>query len=85
MKAVLEEFEGEVARLVPDDGSDPIHVNLEYLPDECTLGDVFEVVYQKKDTLRIQELILLSNEKEQRMERMKAKREALLKRTKEQQ
>ncbi|ALV20681.1 MAG: DUF3006 family protein [Carnobacterium sp.] len=85
MKVVLEEIEGAVARLIPDDGSEPIHIAVQSLPVESELGDVFEIDYQRRDNQTAPQLTLLPNEKSERMARMKAKREALLKKTKQQQ
>lgn len=85
MKVVLEEIEGTVVRLIPDDGSEPIHVDIQSLPFGSTIGDVFEYDYQERDNQVAPKLILLPNEKKVRLARTKAKREALLKKTKQQQ
>jgi len=46
MRVILEELEGDVARLIPDNGNDPIEISRWNLPNEVVLGDVFEIYYE---------------------------------------
>ena len=80
MRAIFEELEEDIARLIPDDGSDPIEVNKWRLPDEAVLGDVFDICFKIDQQRVIQSICLISNERIERLEKMKSKREALLKR-----
>lgn len=82
MRAIFEELEGEIARLIPDNGNDPIEINRDRLPEDARLGDVFEVYYQSKEMNSIAKIVLIPNERTKRLENMKSKREALLKRSK---
>lgn len=78
MRAVLEAVEGNVARFIPDDESSPIHIPLGQVPSDVQIGSVCEVTVDSKGyTIR-----LLSSETQKRRNRIKAKREALLKRKK---
>ncbi|SEK29040.1 Protein of unknown function [Carnobacterium iners] len=82
MRAIFEELENNIARLIPDNGSNPIEVKKWELPDEARIGDVFEIHY-KCDQQIIEKIYLIPNERIRRLEKMKLKREALLKRTKD--
>ena len=81
MRAIFEELEEDVARLIPDDGSEPIEVNRGRLPDEAVLGDVFDICFKINQQTVIQNICLIPNERIERLEKMKSKREALLKRS----
>ena len=80
MRAIFEELEEDIARLIPDDGSDPIEMNRWHLPDEAVLGDVFEIYFKTDQQTVIEDIILIPDERMKRLEMMKSKREALLKR-----
>lgn len=82
MKMVLEEIEENIARLIPDSGAAPFYLEIKHLPEKCQLGDVLNVYYQKENNQTTRLIEKLPNEAEQRLALMKAKREALLKRTK---
>lgn len=83
MRAIFEELEEDIARLIPDDGSDPIEVNQWNLPKEAVLGDVFEIHYKTDKQDSIEKICLIPDERMNRLEKMKSKREALLKRMKQ--
>lgn len=83
MRAIFEELEEDIARLIPDDGSNPIEVSKWNLPSEAVLGDVFEIYYQTDQRDSIKKICLIPNERMNRLKKMKSKREALLKRMKE--
>jgi hypothetical protein len=81
MRAIFEELDNNIARLIPDDGGNPIEVKRCELPDQAVLGDVFEIY--KYDQQIIEKIYLIPNERIRRLEKMKLKREALLRRTKD--
>ncbi|MCA9765066.1 MAG: hypothetical protein KC455_01460 [Carnobacterium sp.] len=82
MRAIFEELENDIARLIPDDGGNPIEIKRCELPDEAILGDVFEIYY-KCDRQIIEKIYLVPNERIRRLEKVKLKRESLLRRTKD--
>lgn len=82
MRAIFEELEDDIARLIPDDGSDPIEISKWNLPNKAVLGDVFEIHYKTDEQDSIEKICLIPNERINRLEKMKSKREALLKRMK---
>ena len=82
MRVILEELEGDVARLIPDNGSDPIEISRWKLPNEVVLGDVFEIYYESNRPSIIEKIHLIPNERNRRLEKVKTKREILIKRTK---
>lgn len=81
MRAIFEELEEDIARLIPDDGSNPIEVSRWKLPNEAVLGDVFEIYYKSEQRMSIEKICLIPNERLKRLENVKSKRESLLKRT----
>jgi hypothetical protein len=83
MRAIFEELEEDIARLIPDDGSNPIEVSKRILPSEAVLGDVFEIYYESDQRDRIKKICLIPNERMNLLKKVKSKREALLKRMKE--
>lgn len=79
MKLVYEALENEqLARMIPDNETAPIYLSIQLLPAQVVIGDVFELTQTEESTT----LILLPNEKETRLSRLKSKREALLNRNK---
>lgn len=79
LKAVFEEINGDVAVFIVDDVQKPYFVSVSDLPDEITLGDVYEVEIAADEKLRL--LKKLPKERKRREESAKSKREALLKRS----
>ncbi|WP_368644980.1 hypothetical protein AB4027_08255 [Alkalibacterium putridalgicola] len=76
MYVVLEEIEGETARLVPDSSKEPLYVPVGELPEDYELGDVF-LVEKKQDRAAIY-LKRDIKEKERRLEVNRCKRKRLL-------
>lgn len=79
MRAIFEEIEETIARLIPDDGSNPIEIKRCELPNEAVLGDVFDIFFDSEQKIIINKIHLIPNERIHRLEKMKLKREALLK------
>lgn len=78
MKMVLEEIEGKIARLVPDDTRlHPHYVSVEKLPENTVIGDVFEVEVELP-SFTLVKMKKIENEREKRLADMKRKRENLL-------
>ncbi|MGB3161427.1 hypothetical protein [Carnobacterium sp.] len=83
MRAIFEEIEETIARLIPDDGSNPIEIKRCELPKEAVLGDVFEIYFDSEQRIISNKIYLIPNERIQRLEKMKLKRETLLKKNNE--
>ena len=80
MKLVLEEIEGKIARLVPDDTRlHPQYISVDKLPKNIVIGDVFEVEVELP-SFTLVALKKIKNERERRLRDMKRKREDLLNR-----
>jgi len=82
MKMVLDEIEGKVACLVPDSPNlPPFYLSVDKLPPNASLGDVFEVEVDLTSFKPVR-IMKIEGEKEDRLKRMKEKREKLLERSK---
>lgn len=79
-KAVFEELNGDLAVFIVDDAKRPYHVNVSNLPEDATLGDVFEVEITTDDLLKIGKN--LPAERKRREAMNQSKREKLLRRKK---
>ncbi len=80
MKMVLETIEGEQARLISDvPHFPPVHVKRKVLPACAQVGDVFDVEMDSSSCTPVK-VVWLQGEREKRLERIKKKRDALLKR-----
>lgn len=77
MEVVLEEIEGTVARLVPDDGDSPIHLSIDQLPVNYEIGAVYDFKFTEGEP----HLTLLEDETKRRLKRIRSKRETLLNRS----
>lgn len=82
MKMVLEEIEGKTACLIPDDVHFPsAYIDIKKLPTGSRVGDVFEVEVELPSFEPVR-IVKIEGEKEERLKKMKAKRERLLRRSK---
>ncbi|WP_208558822.1 DUF3006 family protein [Marinilactibacillus kalidii] len=77
MRVVLESNDGLQALLIPDDLSERIIISSELLPEGSEVGDVLEIEKQTDGNRRFRRLI---DETEKRKNRVRSKREKLLKR-----
>lgn len=83
MKMVLEEIEGNIACLIPDvPHFEPMYIAVQKLPSGSVLGDVFEVEVELP-SFNLIHLSKVEGEKDKRLNRIKEKRERLLRRPKE--
>lgn len=81
MKMVLEEIDGRIARLIPDNDHFPAsYVDISKLPKGCRLGEVFEVEVDLPSFEPVK-ITRIDGEREERLRKMKEKRERLLKRS----
>lgn len=80
MKAVFEEVNGNQAVFVLDDYPAVFHLDVSDLPEDVVIGDVFSVCVVD-GTFQLDQK--LAAERTARKETVKAKREMLLRRTKE--
>lgn len=77
MYVVLEEIEGDIARLVPDSAQEPLYVPVTKLPRSYEIGDVFQVE-DREGSLEVS-LKRDAKETEKRLEANRSKRKRLLK------
>ena len=81
MKMVLETIEDNIACLISDAAHFPaVYIHTDKLPSDAILGDVFEVEVELPSFKPVK-LIKVRGEREERLEKMKKKREFLLKRS----
>jgi hypothetical protein len=78
MRAVIEEFLENTARLIPDNHADELVLNRQDLPEDCKVGDVVNILIKEG---KVVEVTVLPYMKEKRLEENQKKREQLLKRT----
>lgn len=79
MQAVFEEVNGVWAVFVVDEVAKTFHIKAADLPSDAETGDVFEVEIEADDQLKLGSK--LPNERQRREQSARAKREALLKRS----
>ncbi len=79
MKAVYEELNGEIAVFIVDDIKKTYHKQVQQLPADAEVGDVFAVSVSSDEITLLEKL---PDEREARLKSARAKREELLKRKK---